>query len=190
MTSKLTAQSAEAIIVLGHESKRKLSSLCIKRLEKAIKLYSKKELPIIFSGGYSLKNKRGEGPSEAELMKNYAIKKGVSLSNILLEEKSRDTQGNAYFTKQILKKKGWKKVLVITSDFHLLKTKFFFDFIYGPKFKISYMGVKSDFSKKEIKEKERKSIDVMIKIYKEKDIKQGEDEKIGEILKTFYAKFN
>jgi len=193
MKPQIIAQGAEAIIVLGHESdKEKLSDLCIKRLEKALEIYSKKEVSIIFSGGHSLKSKL-EGPSEAALMNKYALQKGVNPKNIILEENSRDTQGNAYFTKQIIKKKGWKRILVITSDFHILKTKFLFDFIYGPKFKISYIGVKTNLTEgkiKKIKEKEKKSQEIIAKIYKEENIKPEEEEKIGKILKTFYAKFN
>ena len=182
----------ETIIVLGHESKNgKISDLCSERLKRAYELYSKEKVPIILSGGYSLKSK-SIGPSEAELMKKVATDLGIEEADIILEKESRDTQGNAYFTKQIIKEKGWSKPLVVTSDFHLMKTKFFFDFVYGPNFDVSYEVVKTEFSKeelKEIEEKEIKSQNVMVKMYEEKNIVPGEDAKVGEILKSFYSKF-
>jgi len=183
----------EAIIVLGYESNSgRLSDLCNQRLERAYKLYSGKKVPIILSGGYSLKSKKGVGSSEAKIMKKTAINLGVNKKDILLEEESRDTQSNAYFTKQIVKQNNWSNILVVTSDFHLMKTRFFFNFVYGPKFKISYIGVKTNLSKEEqeeIKEKEKRSKNIMVNIYKENNIKRGDDAKIMEISKLFYAKY-
>jgi len=183
----------EAIIVLGCKPKGgKLSDLGHQRLEKAFELYSKKKVPIILSGGYSLKSKKGIGPSEAKIMKGTAINLGIDRKDIFLEEESRDTQGNAYFTKQIVKQKGWSNILVVTSDFHLMKARFFFDFIYGVKFKISYVDVRTGFSKRElaeIEEKEKRSRDVMVKMYKENNISPGEDAKVMEILRSFYSKY-
>lgn len=183
----------QAIIVLGQASNgEKLSNLCNQRLKTASKLYFVKKMPIILSGGYSLKSKKDVGLSEAKLMKKMVLDLGINEKDIILEEKSRDTQGNAYFTKQIVKQRGWSKVLVVTSDFHLIKTKFFFNFVYGPKFKINYENVKTKFPEKkykEIKEKEKKSINIMVKIYEEKKIKPGEDKKVIEILRPFYAKY-
>jgi len=183
----------EAIIVLGYESNNgKLSGLCSQRLERAFELYSEEKVPVILSGGYSLKVKKGVGTSEAKTMKRTAIKLGINEKDIILEEESRDTQGNAYFTKQIIKQKGWSRILVVTSDFHLIKAKFFFDFIYGPRFNISYEDVKANLSKKEhkeIEEKERKSKEVMVKMYRDNGIKPGEDKRVMEILKPFYAKY-
>ena len=61
---------------------------------------------------------------EAEAMKEYAISEGVPTDLILIEQESKDTLGNAYFTKvNILEPNNWKNVLVITSDFHLERTK-------------------------------------------------------------------
>ena len=62
--------------------------------------------------------------SEASAMKEYALSLGIPEMNILAEEKSKDTLGNAFFTKiTYLEKYNWKNVIVITSDFHLNRTK-------------------------------------------------------------------
>jgi len=126
-------------------------------------------------------------------MGDYAIKNQISQEDIILEEESRDTQGNAYFTKQLVKKNNWKNVLVVTSDFHLLKTKFFFDFIYGPEYNIQYLEVNSNLPKektRDISKSEKKSQEIMEKIYTENKIQKGEDKKIKVLLEKFYSKFN
>ena len=134
-----------------------------------------------------------KGPSEAELMKIYALKRGIFEEDIILEVDSRDTQGNAYFTKQIIRSKFWENILVVTSDFHLPKTKFFFDFVYGENYNLQYDLVGTDISKEErekLAESEKKSQEVMEKIYLEKNIKKGEDKKRGIIVNKFYSRFN
>ena len=45
---------------------------------------------------------------------------------------SRDTVGDAYFTKvNLVVPRFWKKVLVVTSDYHVSRTQEIFSFIYG-----------------------------------------------------------
>ncbi|MEK6924984.1 MAG: YdcF family protein [Nanoarchaeota archaeon] len=184
----------DIIIVLGHESNKGfLSEIAKSRLDRAIEFYFKTKTKLLFSGGYSLKVRKNEGLSEAELMKNYAVQKMVSSKDILLEKESRDTQGNAYFTKQIVLANKWRKILVITTDLHIEKSKFFFEFIYGKDYSIYFEGVKLEISKEkldELLENEKKSIEKMIQIYKENNIKVGEDKKIGKILEKFYSKFD
>src|SRR5437867_7363035 len=62
--------------------------------------------------------------TEAESMKRYAVRLGIPESAILKEEDSMDTIGNAVFTKQkYLTPNSWTSVVVITSDFHMERTK-------------------------------------------------------------------
>lgn len=183
----------DVIIILGHESNRgKLSKIVRLRIDKGIDIYRKVKAKIIMSGGYSLKHKKDPEDSEAKLMKEYAIKKGVPVEDILIEDKSRDTHGNAYFTKQIIKTNSWKNIAIVTSDFHIIKTQYFFDFVYGRGYNFSYYKIKTDFSKRElekINKTEKKSIETMKIVYDKNKIKKGDDEKIGKLLKEFYSKF-
>jgi len=184
----------EVIIILGHKSELgNLSEMARERIAKGVEIYKEKKVKIIMSGGYSLQNRKDSGVIESELMKDYAIKKGIPPKDIILESESRDTQGNAYFTKQIIKSNAWKNILVVTSDFHIPKSKFFFDYIYGEDYKILFSESKTNFFEgelKEIEKKEKRSIDIMKKIYRERKIKRGDDEKVGEELKEFYSKKN
>ena len=47
-----------------------------------------------------------------------AKKAGVEESEILLEENAKNTQQNAEFTAEIIKKNGFKRVILVTSPYH------------------------------------------------------------------------
>ncbi len=77
---------------------------------------------IVVSGGQGA----GESITEAEAMKRYLVKNNID--NVLKEEKSTDTYENLLFSKEIIEKHSGKsidelKIKIITSDFHLLRSK-------------------------------------------------------------------
>ena len=123
--------------------------------------------------------------TEACAMKEYAETLGVDNKQIFLEEDSKDTLGNAYFTKiNILEPKQWKDVIVVTSDFHLERTKYIFDFILGPDYKVEYVLTDTGLSKEkdiELKKQEDKTIKVL-KEFIGSDVTLGDTEAIGKIL--------
>ena len=57
--------------------------------------------------------------SEAEAMRQLAQDLGVPSRAMLLEERSRNTRQNAQFTAQILKAKGVRRILLVTSALHM-----------------------------------------------------------------------
>lgn len=80
-----------------------------------------------------------------EDIKNYLIKKGVSEKNIILQDKSGDSIGEAFFTKKyVLVPNNWKDIIVLSSDYHIrYRIGIIFDFILGNDFNIEYVGVES-----------------------------------------------
>jgi uncharacterized SAM-binding protein YcdF (DUF218 family) len=54
----------------------------------------------------------------ASLMKEQAIFLGVPKDAILLEDRSRTTEEDARFTKEIFKKYGYKSCILVTSPYH------------------------------------------------------------------------
>ena len=85
------------------------------RADKAISLYkngwAKK---IIFSGAAADKS----GPSNAKVMRDRAIKEGVSADNILVDEYSKNTTENAENSSKIFKENNIEKVILVTSGYH------------------------------------------------------------------------
>ena len=68
-------------------------------------------------------------------MATLLLEKGVRKSSLLLEEKSKDTIGNAVFSKDIvLKKKLGTDVVVITSNYHLRRALSIFRHVFGSGF--------------------------------------------------------
>lgn len=58
--------------------------------------------------------------------------RGVDPRRILLEESSYDTLGNAYFSRVIHTiPRGFTRVLVITSEFHMQRVEAVFRWVYG-----------------------------------------------------------
>lgn len=84
------------------------------RLDKCVEVSKKnKDAKIIVSGGKA----KNQNRSEASVMKEYLIDKGVDKERIIMEDKSINTSQNIKFTKKIIGKD--KDIAVITNRFHM-----------------------------------------------------------------------
>jgi uncharacterized SAM-binding protein YcdF (DUF218 family) len=85
------------------------------RLVHAVALYKAGKAPqLLLSGGSA----PGE-VSEARQMADVLEVMGVPPGDILLEEQSRDTYGNALYSAPLLRERGLEQVLLVTSAFHM-----------------------------------------------------------------------
>ncbi len=110
------------VIVLGGGVNGKEPSLAlVKRLERAVEYLSDNpDCRAILCGGKG----RGEQITEALAMKNYLVNKNVDPDRLILEQNSRDTRENIMYAYEIIKERGGaESVAVVTSDFHLYRTK-------------------------------------------------------------------
>ena len=154
--------ATDVIIILGSapNKDKSISAVGKSRVDFAIKLYKKNpNSKIITSGAYSWLLNKDPGYREAEIVKNYLIANSIDEDSIITEKKYRDTFGNALFTKPIIEKQGWKKIAIVSSKFHLKKTKYLFENIYGGGYKISYHSpseiIGKNYSKNYPKEKKK-----------------------------------
>lgn len=119
-------QKADIALVLGgmisyDDSKNQVTfNSNVNRITKAVELYKNKKVKTIFisggSGSVTYSEKR-----EASLLKDYLIKYfNIPAKDILIENKSNNTNENAKFTAEILKKENLnkKKIILITSNTH------------------------------------------------------------------------
>ncbi len=72
---------------------------------------------LLISGGSGLISGRGE--PEAEILRKWLLKRGHRADRILAESLSRNTGENARNTAEIVKKRGWKEIILVTSAFHM-----------------------------------------------------------------------
>ena len=180
---------SNAIIILGGGINRDgtLWQITINRLEKGIELFKKGASEnIVVSGKYGFMEDYIPIITEAKAMCRYLEKKAIPKEKIILEEESKDTLGNAFFTKtNILEPRKWQTIIVITSEFHIPRTKYIFKKILGEKYKINFVKASSGFSDHKLREliiKEQKLLN-LIKQWLDK-IPDGDDKSIEKFLYT------
>jgi uncharacterized SAM-binding protein YcdF (DUF218 family) len=116
-----------AIVVLGGGAtpdtpdiggKGQLSDGSTARVFTAIRLQKSTGLPIIVSGG-KVFNDSGD---EANIAKRQICETGISPSMVIAENKSKTTEENAIFTSGLLRKKAIKKIVLVTSAYHMKRS--------------------------------------------------------------------
>jgi hypothetical protein len=77
-------------------------------------------------------DERGFPITEARAGAEHLLRRGVDRARIVLEECSYDTIGNAWFSRVLhVIPRGFERVLVITSAFHMARTEAIFRWVYG-----------------------------------------------------------
>lgn len=75
---------------------------------------------LIISGGL-IKNEPGI-PTEADSVARTLQQLGLTPAQIIREDRSRNTRENALFTAEIVRARGFKKLLLVTSAFHMKRS--------------------------------------------------------------------
>lgn len=123
---------ADVIIVLSaglDREKAALDPFSRSRVETAVELMRKGVAPsILMSGGYDERL----GQHLAEEMKLFAVAIGAPERQIFVEGNSISTFENARFTYQVAKQEDWRRAVIVTDDFHLLRAWTLFQFWRGP----------------------------------------------------------
>ena len=107
-------------VVLGYKLNKDASmdKLLVKRLNLLLKLLQEEKIDkIILSGGKP--TPPGLKVSEAHVMAQYLIEKGVDENMIIKEEQSLTTVENAKYSVPIAKELGVKKLIVVTTLEHM-----------------------------------------------------------------------
>jgi vancomycin permeability regulator SanA len=124
-----------------------------KRLDKAIELYNNKKSHILVLGGGTYHkapflNKDGFIIHESTSCALYLNKNGVNSNLILREWSSYDTIANGFFAfTNYINHLNLKKFTVITSDFHISRSKEIFNYfnkLFNQNKEISYLSIESN----------------------------------------------
>ena len=127
----------DAILIPGGgvRDKGELPPWVKSRLDHAIKIRST-EYIIVLSAGTVYKapplDENAFPIFESIAAAKYLVNYGVNPATILCETSSYDTIGNAYFSRVIhVEPRGFRKLHIITSAFHMPRTKAVFEWLYG-----------------------------------------------------------
>ena len=112
---------ADAIIVLGGDWKG--------RIEKGIELYRQGLAPrLVVTGGRLV----APETTEADYLAAVALRAGVPRDAIIAERHSHSTWQDALRTLELARQQGFRRVLLVTSDWHSRRARWVFRRVYGP----------------------------------------------------------
>lgn len=139
----------DVIVVLagGITDQGTLPEGVMKRILVAKKFYdTKRSSKILMSGKWSAYwDHIPPKKTEAELMADYALSLGIPKKAILTEENSQNTFQNAfYISKLFLEPNSWKKVVVITTSYHLPRARKIFTDLLGKKYQFYFVEAEED----------------------------------------------
>lgn len=111
------ARPAEAIVVLGAaQYVGRPSPVLRARLDHALDLWRRRLAPrLVFTGGRGV----GDTTSEAAVGRNYALRRGVPDSAILLENEGRTTSESMRAVAAMLHDRGAERVILVSDPFHM-----------------------------------------------------------------------
>lgn len=117
---------SDTIVVLGAGLRRDGSAgpALTRRTLHAAQLYREGLAPrIICSGGHAEPRPRSEAAACAEILQ----RQGIPDSAVILEDRSRSTEENALYTREIMDANGWTRALVVSDSFHMLRAEWIFN---------------------------------------------------------------
>lgn len=175
----------EAIIVLSNEMdfNGKLNLESSMRADKAKIIFQKNRNSKIITCGWDYLEGCSLKLSQA-VARYLNVKHKISLNSLIQEPNSRDTVGEAVFTrKNIVDKKNFKKLAIVSSSYHLPRVKQIFEFVYGDSYNLTFFS--SNFKNSENhKESELNSLNNFIATFS--NIEKGNIRKIYKRLKSHH----
>jgi uncharacterized SAM-binding protein YcdF (DUF218 family) len=111
------AQNSDAIVILSDDD------YDADRASRAAQLYKDGRAPRVVASGRYLR----PYASIAELMEHDLVERGVPASAVVrFPHRARDTREEAAALAPFLESRGWKKILVVTSNYHTRRAEFIF----------------------------------------------------------------
>ncbi len=116
------------IIILGspNSPKGRLHKIAIGRVNKCLEIFNPETDMILCTGGFGSHFNTTEKPHAAYL-KRYLMRKGIAESYFLPFALSSNTVEDATKSKAILLENTFKKVTIITTEYHLRRVQLIFD---------------------------------------------------------------
>ena len=117
------AAHADAILVLGDDN------FYGDRATEAAQLFRQGVAPVVVASGRRLR----PGAGMSELIEHDLIERGVPKENVLRFPHDADnTREEAVALRRLAKEKGWKSVVVVTSNYHTRRVRYIFQKVFSP----------------------------------------------------------
>ncbi|MBV8720287.1 MAG: YdcF family protein [Chloroflexi bacterium] len=118
-TPQPAPQKSDAIVVISGDEQ-------MARFAEGLNLYEQGFGKYLVFSGAAYDN----GTSNADVMRDLAVQRGIPQSAILEEPQGEDTWGNAIYTRQVLEEHGLQSAILVTSPYHLRRAQVTFDAAY------------------------------------------------------------
>jgi uncharacterized SAM-binding protein YcdF (DUF218 family) len=111
---------SDAIVVISGDEQ-------MARFQEGVNLYQRGLGKFLVFSGAAYDN----GTSNADVMRDLAVQRGLPEAAILEEPLGEDTWGNAVHTRQVLEQHGLRSAILVTSPYHARRAKQTFDAAYA-----------------------------------------------------------
>ena len=172
----------KAIIVLSNlmDKYGNLNYESMQRAELANKIFRKNKARILITSGWNYRPDSSIFIADA-FRKFFIEKKKMKKESIFCERNSRDTVGDAVFSRVFAYEKfKFQELIVVTSDYHLSRTKEIFEFIYNSSIKLEFYGAKVEKNSLNY-DREKRSLDSFRNTFK--NVERGN---ISSILRNLF----
>lgn len=176
---------------------RKLAQESIARVFAGLLLYGRVANILLMNGGPGKMTNgnfvpRGTHPVQCELMVDFAIQGGVPKENLISQDYSADTVGEAFFVKPILIEKNLKNNLIITSNYHVKRVNEIYKKMWGPNLTFEIRGVNFQFETGEEEKNQMNNEERSLEFFSKQfgDIADGDDQALEERLWEVHELYN
>jgi uncharacterized SAM-binding protein YcdF (DUF218 family) len=118
----------DVVICLGCKPRNTFAERNMRmRAQRAAQVFKQRRAKyLLCSGAQTVRGK----PSEAEFMARAARQAGVPKERIILEERSRTTVGNAYYSLLLVRDRKCRSAIIVTDPFHLPRALVIFSSVF------------------------------------------------------------
>jgi uncharacterized SAM-binding protein YcdF (DUF218 family) len=139
------------ILVLGSPNDRQgnLSQMAQSRLEVCIKLYQEEAAKIVLTGGFGKHFNTSPHP-HAFYLRQYLLRAGIPENDIAGLVESSHSVEDATLSKWIIDELKPEWIIVVTSDYHVMRAGIIFRAVYAPFDRFEIAGASSNLVDREV----------------------------------------
>ncbi len=180
----------EVVVVLSHLMSKEghLGDETVSRVETAVELCNRRNCRLLITSGWAYRD--DSSLAMGDVVAAY-IKRNFELTNctVLSDTNSRDTVGDAFFLRRKLINVNYSKLAVVTSDYHLNRTKIIFEAFFGSSVPIEVIGTSTNVCKdSDILKHEYDSIEAFQKTFIEVDFEK--EDQVIDVMSNDHPFYN